>query len=384
MSIDGTCLDVADTSANAAHFGYAGNDRTRSAFPQTHLLTLSEVGTHAIVGAAMGPYSTGERSLAHRLGPLVEQGMLVLADAGFYPWQMWHDYAGTGADLAWRVGAGLELPPVQALADGSYTALVFAPRTRRRTKDALIAQARAGGAVDPERARLVRAVDYTVAEANPEGELITVITTVLEPGGLSATELAGAYAQRWEHERALGEVKRGLLGPGAVVSSQTPAMVTAQVYGILLAHYAVRWLMWQAADGAGYGPDGFHPFGACGAPCRRGRCGFFPLKGTALRAGRWWPRSLSGPTRPGATAPTHAGSNGAITTPTASNALVMSLSGTTVHRCQYLFPPKLATLALGLFGTLTDGAHAHDPPAGQTGLAAGAAGPAFGRQHPPS
>lgn len=255
MSIDGTCLDVADTSANAAHFGYAGNDRTRSAFPQTHLLTLSEVGTHAIVGAAMGPYSTGERSLAHRLGPLVEQGMLVLADAGFYPWQMWHDYAGTGADLAWRVGAGLELPPVQALADGSYTALVFAPRTRRRTKDALIAQARAGGAVDPERARLVRAVDYTVAEANPEGELITVITTVLEPGGLSATELAGAYAQRWEHERALGEVKRGLLGPGAVVSSQTPAMVTAQVYGILLAHYAVRWLMWQAADGAGYGPD---------------------------------------------------------------------------------------------------------------------------------
>lgn len=55
MSIDGTTLDVADTPANADHFGYAGNDRARSAFPQLRLVTLAEVGTHAAVGAAMGP-----------------------------------------------------------------------------------------------------------------------------------------------------------------------------------------------------------------------------------------------------------------------------------------------------------------------------------------
>jgi len=72
---------------------------------------------------------------------------------------------------------------------------------------------------------------------------------------LDALEMAGAYAQRWEHETVLGEVKRRLIGPGTVRSSQTPSMITAQVYGILLGHYAVRSLMLGAADGAGYDPD---------------------------------------------------------------------------------------------------------------------------------
>jgi hypothetical protein len=255
MSVDGTTVDVADTDANAAHFGYSGNDHSRSAFPQTRLVTLAEVGTHAIVGAAMGPYRTGERTLATQLAPLTEPSMLVLADAGFYSWDLWRAYADSGTQLAWRVGASVELPLVTALLDGSYTALLFAPRTRRATKDHLVAAARAGGEVDPARARLVRAVDYTVPEANAEGELITVITTVADPRELSATEVAGAYAQRWEHESALGEVKNRLLTPGAVLSSQSPSMITAQVYGILLAHYAVRSLMFQAADGAGYDPD---------------------------------------------------------------------------------------------------------------------------------
>src|SRR5699024_6814175 len=255
MSIDGTTLDVADTPANADHFGYAGNDRARSAFPQLRLVTLAEVGTHAAVGAAMGPYSTGERTLAHTLGPLCEAGMLVLADAGFYSFELLDAYAGTGVDLAWRVGASVELPLVRPLPDGSYTALVFAPRTRRLVKDRLPAQARAGQEVDPEWARLVRAVDYTVPEANPKGELITLVTTVTDPCELDAVELAGAYAQRWEHESALGQIKSRLLAPGTVISSQSPPMVTAQVWGVLLAHYAVRELMARAADGAGYAPD---------------------------------------------------------------------------------------------------------------------------------
>lgn len=255
MSVDGTTLDVADTGANADTFGYAGNDRARSAFPQLRLVTLAEVGTHAIVGAAMGPYSTGERTLAYTVGPLCEQGMLVLADAGFYSFELFEAYAGTGADLAWRVGASVELPLVRPLSDGSYTALVFAPNTRRVVKDRLLAQARAGQEVDSERARLVRAVDYTVPEANPGGELITLVTTVLDPRELGAVELAGAYAQRWEHETVLGQVKRRLITPGTVMASQSPLMVTAQVWGVLLAHYAVREVMARAADGAGYDPD---------------------------------------------------------------------------------------------------------------------------------
>lgn len=255
VSLDGTALDVADTPANAAHFGYAGNDRTRSAFPKARVVTLNEVGTHAAIGARIGPCSTGERALAQPLAALADEHMLVLADAGFYSFELFDTFAERGAALAWRVGASVELPPIRALADGSYTSLVFAPNTRRATKDALIAAARAGGQVDTARARLVRAVDYTVPDAKPEGELVTVLTQVLDPRQLSAQQMAAAYGQRWEHETALAEVKRYLRGPGVVLSSQSPPMVQAQVWGLLLAHYAVRALMCEAADDLEQDPD---------------------------------------------------------------------------------------------------------------------------------
>jgi hypothetical protein len=55
VAIDGVVLDVPDTAENAAEFGYSGKeDVNRSAFPQVRMATLSEIGTHATIGAAMG------------------------------------------------------------------------------------------------------------------------------------------------------------------------------------------------------------------------------------------------------------------------------------------------------------------------------------------
>lgn len=256
MSMDGTTLDVADTAANTDHFTHSGNHRNRSAFPQLRMVTLSETGTRAIVGATMGPFSTGERTLADELGPWCEEGMLVLADAGFYSWKMWTNYSCAGAELAWRVGSQLELPMVRPLDDGSYLAMLFSPRVKsRKAKDALLAQARTGQDLDPERALVVRAVDYTVPDANPEGELITLITTITDPTQISAQELAALYGRRWEHETVLSEVKTRLLGAGTVIASQSPPMVIAQVWGVLLAHYAVRELMHRSAEHLGLAPD---------------------------------------------------------------------------------------------------------------------------------
>ena len=58
VSLDGTCLDVADTPANEAEFGRPGSSRREGggAFPQLRLVALAESGTHAICDVAMGPY----------------------------------------------------------------------------------------------------------------------------------------------------------------------------------------------------------------------------------------------------------------------------------------------------------------------------------------
>jgi hypothetical protein len=68
VSLDGTTVDVQDTEANWEHFGGpatkdASGKRLRGAFPQARLLALAECGTRALIAAACGAYSAGEKTL---------------------------------------------------------------------------------------------------------------------------------------------------------------------------------------------------------------------------------------------------------------------------------------------------------------------------------
>src|SRR5206468_4976750 len=67
--------------------------------------------------------------------------------------------------------------------------------------------------------------------------------------------LAGLYAQRWEFETSLDELKTHQGAPRMVLRSHTPGGVQQEVWGFLLVHYAIRTLMHQAALDAGTGPD---------------------------------------------------------------------------------------------------------------------------------
>jgi hypothetical protein len=255
MAIDGTSFDVADSKANEAHFGRVGSGPRASAFPKLTVMALAECGSHAIVGAVPGTARTGERTLAAGLLDKLEPDMLVLADAGLFSWELFNAYAATGADLAWRIGASVSVGHLRWLSDGSYLALIFRPRLSAERRTRLVAAAKAGAAVPEALARVVRVVEYTVPERNPDGELIAVVSTIVDPKEVSALELAGAYQQRWEEESAIDEVKTDLRGRGEVLRSQSPAMVEQQMWGLLLAHYATRALLVEAADEAGYDPD---------------------------------------------------------------------------------------------------------------------------------
>jgi hypothetical protein len=63
----------------------------------------------------LGSCRTGERTLVASVGP----GMLVLADAGLYSYDLFGRFAATGADLAWRIGASVSLGHLRWLPDGS-------------------------------------------------------------------------------------------------------------------------------------------------------------------------------------------------------------------------------------------------------------------------
>lgn len=255
MAIDATSFDVADTEANVERFGRLGSGPKASAYPKLHVAALAECGSHAIVAAVLGSCRTGERTLVKDLQARVEAGMLVLADAGLFSFELFNAFAATGADLAWRVGASVSLGNVRWLADGSYQALIFKPGLSAQRRARLVEQARTDHDVPADLARLVRVVEYSVPDRNPDGELIVVVTTLTDPFEVPALDLAAAYQQRWEEESAFDEIKSELRGRGETLRSKSPDLVEQQLWGLLLAHYAIRSLLLQAADPAGYDPD---------------------------------------------------------------------------------------------------------------------------------
>jgi hypothetical protein len=239
-SLDGSCLDVADTEENRAEFGVPGASRGESAFPQLRLVALVENGTHVLFGARLGRTAEGEATLAQAVLGALRPGMLCLADRYFFGYALWQRAAETGADLLWRVKGNLRLPRETVLPDGSYLSTIYPSDKDRRH--------RTGGLQ-------VRVVEYRL-EGIPEAEpLYRVLTTILDPQRAPAAELAALYHERWEIEVALAELKTQLRGARVVLRSKTPALVRQEVWGLLLAHFAVRGLMHEAALQADEDPD---------------------------------------------------------------------------------------------------------------------------------
>lgn len=242
VSIDGTCLDLADTPANEAEFGRPGSGRGAklAAFPQVRLVGLGECGTHALLKVKTGPYRTGEQTLAADLVGGLEPGMLCLADRLFSGFELWKQASATGAELVWRTKAKHRLPVLERLPDGSYRSQFFASSDRQR-QDGIP----------------VRVVEYTLDDPGrpPADSRYRLLTTILDPERAPAHELAPLYAQRWEFESALDELKVHQRGPRVVLRSKTPDGVIQEVYGHLCVHYAIRWLMHTVALASGHDPD---------------------------------------------------------------------------------------------------------------------------------
>ncbi len=255
MALDGVMLDVPDTPANLAHYDKPSGG-TRRPYPQLRAVGLCEVGTRAVVGAALGTIRTGERALAATLTGNVGPGMVITADRGFFSFDLWRDYALTGAQLLWRLSATTILEPTEVLHDGSYLAEIAGKYTRAgRSRVNLQA---VGGDLALATHIPVRVVEYTVHTdpTNPAStsEVFRLITTILDPAEVTAPELAGAYHERWEQETAFREIEVSLRD-GRGIRSKTPDLVAQEFYGLLLTHYAIRAFMVEAADTVEMDPD---------------------------------------------------------------------------------------------------------------------------------
>ena len=240
VSLDGSTMEVADEQANDEAFGRPGASRGSSAYPQFRFVSLVESGTHVLFGTRIGPYATGENTLAKDVLGALDSTMLCLADRGFFGFEMWRQALATNAQLLWRIKKNAVLPCDKRLADGSCLSRIYPSEKDRRHQTNAIR---------------VRVIEYRLEGVSDAEPIYRLVTSVLEPQQAPAQELAALYQERWEIETALDELKTHLRGAKIVLRSKTPELVRQEFYGLLMAHFAVRALMHEAALTANVDPD---------------------------------------------------------------------------------------------------------------------------------
>jgi len=240
VSLDGSTLDIADDPANEGAFGRPGASRGSSAYPQIRFVSLVENGTHVLFGSQLAGYATSETTLAKAVLPNLQPGMLCLADRQFFGFVLWNLARESGADLLWRIKKNMRLACQKRLPDGSYLSQIYPSQQDQRRETNGVQ---------------VRVIDYCldgVADAEP---IYRLVTTILDCEDAPAGELAALYHERWEIETALDELKTHLRGAKMVLRSKTPDLVRQEFYGLMMAHFAIRGLMHEAALKADKDPD---------------------------------------------------------------------------------------------------------------------------------
>ncbi|WP_051942677.1 IS4 family transposase [Streptacidiphilus rugosus] len=238
-AVDGLQLEVPDSTENRVFFG---GPTTRNSegeifvcgYPQARVVVLVETGTRAVRGARVGTYHDGERGLAGELAQLLGPGDLVLFDRGFSGVALWLDFLASGAAVVMRGKSNIARARTRPLPDGSYLAEMW--------EDGRVGQANAAHVT-------VRVIEYTLG-----GEKIRLFTSLLDVEVYPAAELAALYAERWQCEVGILQLKALQMKRAAVLRSHHPDQVVQEIWAHLTLNHALTRLTTLIADARGQDP----------------------------------------------------------------------------------------------------------------------------------
>ncbi|WP_102922481.1 IS4 family transposase [Streptomyces noursei] len=209
VAFDGTSLQLPDRSPVTGRFPKRSGTEREFGYPLMRLVTLVETGTRAIIAAAFGPESVGERPYATRLLGHLEANMLVLADAGFDAIGFLRGIQATGTQFLVRSSAARRPLVQDRLPDGSYLTRLSAPYRARHGYGLLTV-------------RVIEAwITVTLADGTVRREQWRLVTSLLDHERHPADRLVTLYHERWQAETCYASVKAALLD-GRVLRSGHP------------------------------------------------------------------------------------------------------------------------------------------------------------------
>lgn len=241
FGIDGSSLRVPDTPENAAAFGRPATGRAGAGYPQVRLAALMALRSHLLAGLAVGPWTTGEVTLAAGLWDLIPDQSLTILDKGFLSYGHLSQLQAGGRQRHWLIPAksNLQFQVVKRLGPKDHLVEITHRAPARRQFPDL-----------PE-TMTFRRIQYHRQGFRPR----TLLTSLLDPVAFPAAEIAALYHERWELELGFDELKTHTLEREETLRSKTPERILQEVWGLALAYNLVRWHMEQIAGHVGVVPS---------------------------------------------------------------------------------------------------------------------------------
>lgn len=240
VAVDGFVVNLPDSKDNRRAFGRPKNGRSFGAFPQARIVALCEVGSRVLFSCLIKPIRCGEATMAQHVYRGLLENSLLLFDIGFCSYKLMMQVIAGKSDFLGRAKMNRCFKKMQILSDGSYLSKIYGnDQDRLRDRNGTI----------------VRVIEYTIDDPERAGhrEKHRLVTTLVDEKLHPAKTLIILYHERWEEEMAIDEGKTHLRNSPRL-RSHRPAGVIQEIYGLLIAHFIIRKLGFEAAAKAGVSP----------------------------------------------------------------------------------------------------------------------------------
>jgi hypothetical protein len=253
-AIDGTTMELDRDPALQEEFGSS----SEAGRPLLRITGHVRTASRRWIGAAVGTYRQGENELADQLEDSFREGILNIADRGFFSMFRFLRFSAKGARLAWRVKNSAKQVPcktIRTLPDGSELVRLHESDGMRRKRRKETGNPHAERLPDT----IARLVTFTVLTETRSGRKkkpaqIRVLTTLLDHEAYPAREIAELYAERWQIEIAFLHLKKTVRGSRRPLRGKSPELARQEAWGLLLVHNMVAVAGARAAAEAGVSP----------------------------------------------------------------------------------------------------------------------------------
>lgn len=229
MGIDGYEVSLANTEAMGRKMKKAGSRRGKAAFAKMRVVVLSELGLHHPVVARIGGEQESEMELAREALERVPSGSLLLGDRYYgvgtciSKWMPLKEK--TGSFFLFRVRDNLKSRLLDLYADGSR-------RVEVETSQGTIQ---------------LREIPGKILTRSGKRVKVRLWTNLMDARKHPGKRLLKLYAQRWEMEIAIDELKNKI-GKGSLLKSQTPHTAVQEVAAMIMAQAIVARIRSSAAS----------------------------------------------------------------------------------------------------------------------------------------